>query len=362
MIKNKFMFVICLLLISTLFAPEGGGDGGGSVNLPTGCGVQKCEMLSLDSVSVMCPEGLKAVVKDSRGMPVEGASVFIGGRFLGLPSRTTDAKGEAVFEKGFVAHQRYTISASKSGKPGYDDLYGYQAAQSKDFVFGEGEFSCESGPSTDGKTGGTDGGGGSDSGGTVNPPAHSEGYCESDNACKENEFCKDNQCTKIKDTYGDSCSRIENHKLIRDACCDSYDIKVTESGKVGDFVPVIVEQCSKVIPAKDLTITDPDGSLATVVTNENGTGIVLKKPGEYSVAYKQAERKIKVKEEEVKEKPLLAFLDDPLIKNVLIVIVVVIILALLYLKMRGKKEEVKPVKEELQPAPSSSQFSTLPTQ
>ena len=73
-------------------------------------------------------------------------------------------------------------------------------------------------------------------------------------------------------------------------------------------------------------------------------------------------RKIKVKEEEVKEKPLLAFLDDPLIKNVLIVIVVVIILALLYLKMRGKKEEVKPVKEELQPAPSSSQFSTLPTQ
>ncbi len=352
--KRILMF---LILAGLLFA----GETGGSVNLPTGCGVQKCEMLSIDSISVMCPEGLKAIVKDSRGLPVEGASVFIGGRFLGLPSRTTDKSGEAVFEKGFVAHQRYTISASKSGKPGYDDLYGYQAAQSKDFVFGEGEFSCESG-TTSGGTGGT--GGTTDTGGTVNPPAHPEGYCESDKTCKSDEYCKDNACTKIKDPYSDNCSRIENHKLVRDACCDNYNIKVSDTGKVGDFVPIIVEQCSKAVAATDLTITDPDGSLATVLTNENGTGIVLKKSGEYSVAYKQAERKIKVKEEEIGEKPALAFLDDPLIKNALIVIVVVIILALLYFKMRGKKEEVKPVKEDFQPPPSNSSppFPSLPTQ
>ncbi len=358
MITKRITFILAIFFliffsVNISFA-DPSGDSGGSVNQPSGCAVQKCEMLTISSVSLICPTGIKAVIKDSRGMPVQGASVFIGGRFIGSPSRTTDENGEAIFEKGFVDKQRYTLSASKSGSPGYNDLYGYQAPSPKNFVFGEGEFSCQA------KTEVT----------PAPPPPPPIGYCESDDTCAGDEFCKDNNCTVIKDKYNDSCSRIENHKLVRRTCCDNYDITIDESAKVGDFVPIKVEQCSKPVAGKDITISYPDGHTEVLKSNLSGFGIVAAKSGEYSVFSGQGtpgevKKKIAIKEEEVKQKSFLAFLEDPLIRNSLIGVIVVAILALLYFKTRGRKDqEVFKPKEEFSPPspPTASPPSNPPSQ
>ncbi len=337
---NKKVILALLLVISLTFSMDYGGggssgssgssDSGGTVNKPSGCAVEKCEQLSIDVFEPICVDGtlngLHIVVKDSRNMPVEGASVFMSGRFLGLPTKTTDKNGEVTFDKGFVEKQPYSLSASKSGKPDYDNLYGYKPAESKNFIYGGEEINCNIK---------------NDNSGTYGP-----GYCTENKDCKDDEFCNDQKmCASLNTVasglYSDGCFRVEDHQVIRDPCCENYELTVSkDSGFVGEFVPVAVMQCGKQVFGKQVTITNPTGEASTITTNESGFGIVLAQPGAYKVAYKEAAKQVQARQPEEQNKPLLTLIGEFITKNsILILAAIILLLIFFYWRRRKKKEE-----------------------
>lgn len=339
----KKVFVIGLLLLALCFAGSygGGGSSGGSsdsgggdgtVNKPTGCAVEKCEQLSIDVFEPICTDktlgGIKVVIKDSRGMAVEGASVFLSGRFLGLPTRTTDSNGEVVFDKGFVEKQRYTLSASKSGKPGYDELYGYKPPESKNFVYGEGEITCDK-PIT-----------------PTDPGSGTRDYCYKDDACNADEVCNTEMhaCAGLGERanglYPDGCFTLDDHKITRDPCCDNYELVVgKDTGFVGDFVPIEVRQCNVPLANTEVEITDPTGVRSTVSTTSRDSGIVLAKPGEYTVAYKDSAKQVTVQPLVAEDKGFITILAETLAKNALSIVLGLVLIFLFFFYRRRKKKD-----------------------
>ncbi len=339
MIKKLIAVILAILAITSAQyyggGGSGGGDGGGgggTVNPPSGCAVEECEQLYIEIVEPICSEelatGLKVTVRDSRGMAVEGASVFMSGRFLGLPSRMTDGNGVAVFEGGFIEGQRYVVSASKAGRPGYGDLYGYRSAESKNFVFGEGDILCEESTEP-----------------IVTGPGTPDN-CITDEVCKEDEICdlETHTCVGLASyanaQYPDGCWMIENRTVTRDPCCDSYELVVErESGLVGEFVPVALLQCNKPVANKEIVVTDPDGESQTLATEESGFGITLTKSGEYTVSYLEATRRVSARAPQADEKSIIALLAEEIGKNIVLVLAILFAFLLFFYYRRRKKEE-----------------------
>ncbi len=118
--------------------------------------------------------------------------------------------------------------------------------------------------------------------------------CDSDADCGDSDYCSDGTCIPVPEG---ACGYVENHTWFDFDCCKDedcppgyfcyehecilYRIETNETGFVGD------DHGAQVYPEGqyELTITDPDGRVFTVDTDENGYAtFLLETEGQYGIA------------------------------------------------------------------------------